>query len=101
MSIRGGCFGKIVLAPILMAFILLGLVFEGTGHSEVDVPGPILLGEQPRGIAIHTARNRAVVTNEKSNTVSIVDLSTQTVLSVVPVGNGPKGVAIDRERISP
>ena len=95
MSIQDQSCRNILPVFMLMAFMLLGLVFKGPCQAEVDVPGPILLGEQPRGIAIHNATNRAVVTNEKSNTVSIVDLSTQTVLSVVPVGNGPKGVAID------
>jgi YVTN family beta-propeller protein len=97
MSIRRNFRGRKLTALILITVGFLWLVFNGPVYSDVDIPGPVLLGEKPRGIAINTATNRAVVTNEKSNTVSIVDLGTQTVLSVVPVGTGPRGVAIDRD----
>ena len=97
MLIRGGFFGKIVAVAILTAVIFSALVLEGTGHSEDEIPGPILLGENPRGIAINTATNRAVVTNESSHSVSIVDLAMRAVLSVVPVGKAPRGVTIDRD----
>ena len=97
MSIRGRFFGKIVAVSILTAVIFSAWVFEGTVHSEGEIPGPILLGENPRGIAINTATNRAVVTNEGSHSVSVVDLATRAVLGVVPVGKAPRGVAIDRD----
>ena len=44
MSNRRGFFGKIVAVAILTAVIFSALVFEGTGHSEGEIPGPILLG---------------------------------------------------------
>jgi YVTN family beta-propeller protein len=55
------------------------------------------LQSNPRGIAIIPLTNQAVATNEKSNTVAIIDLHTQKVLSEVHVGKGPKGIALDSE----
>ena len=95
MSILGRfCRGKLTLL-ILATVGWLGLAFAGAGHTEVDLPGSILLGKDPGGIAIDAITNRAVVANEGSNTVSIVDLGARAVLSVVPVGTAPRGVAID------
>ncbi len=36
----------------------------------------------------------AYVSNLGSNTVSVIDTATNTVVATVPVGNGPSGVAI-------
>ena len=44
MSIQDQSCRNMLPVFIIMAFILLGLVFEGTGHSEGEIPGPILLG---------------------------------------------------------
>ncbi len=98
MSIQNQSFRTILYWLMLVTIVLFGLVFKSAADAEVALPGPILLGEQPRGIAINAGTNQAVVTNEKSNTVSIVDLGTQTVLSVIPVGTAPKGVAVDRNK---
>lgn len=41
------------------------------------------------------AQDRAYVTNMSESTLSVVDLSTQSVIAVVPVGDFPQGVAIN------
>jgi YVTN family beta-propeller protein len=38
------------------------------------------------------------VTNGSDNTVSVIDIASNTVVAVIPVGNGPIGVAVSRMR---
>jgi YVTN family beta-propeller protein len=80
----------------LIVFSFKGFVYSKTDTgdtSESDIP----VESNPRGIAINNETNIAVVANEKSDSVSIVDLNTQTVLSTVSVGKSPIGVAIDKD----
>jgi YVTN family beta-propeller protein len=46
------------------------------------------------GTATAQAQTRAYVTNENSNTVSVIDIATNTVVATIPVGEVPIGVAI-------
>src|SRR5438128_5291975 len=46
------------------------------------------------GTATAQAQTRAYVTNESSNTVSVIDTATNTVVATIPVGPVPVGVAI-------
>ncbi|MBI3378080.1 MAG: hypothetical protein HY035_06750 [Nitrospirae bacterium] len=80
---------------ILSAFSLIVFSLKDSVHSTTDTSG-IALENNPYGIAINPNTDIAVVANEKSDSVSIVDLNTQTVLSTIPVGKAPRGVAIDR-----
>src|SRR5262249_20836282 len=52
------------------------------------------VGTLPASVAINSVTNEAVVTNRGGNTVSIIDLKTNTVVSTVKVGQAPRGVAI-------
>ncbi|MBI5213916.1 MAG: carboxypeptidase regulatory-like domain-containing protein, partial [Nitrospirae bacterium] len=83
---------KIFIAAILLLFFIF---FKGSVYSKTDTIG-IPVESNPRGIAINPATNQAVVANEMSGSVSITDLNTQAVISVVTVGKMPRGVAIDR-----
>jgi YVTN family beta-propeller protein len=56
----------------------------------------ISLQTNPICVAINPDTNQAVVVNEKSDSVSVVDLDTQMVLTI-PTGRAPSGVAIDSE----
>ncbi len=78
----------------LFALCLIFFSFKDRVYSKTDTSG-ISLESNPRGIAINPITDIAVVSNEKADSVSIVDLNTQTVLSTIPVGKEPKGVAID------
>ena len=84
--------GIIVIILILLNILLLC----NPGFSKTDTPG-IPLESNPRGIAINPLADIAVVANEKSDSVSIVDINAQAVLTTIPVGKAPRGVAIDRE----
>ncbi len=64
-------------------------------HSTTDTSG-ISLESNPRGIAINPVTDTAIASNEKSDSVSVINLSTQTVIASIPVGKEPRGVAIDR-----
>jgi DNA-binding beta-propeller fold protein YncE len=63
----------------------------------------ISVGHSPSAIAIDPALNLAVVANSADNTVSIINLATNTPVpgSPVAVGTNPAGVAIDYELAAP
>jgi len=54
----------------------------------------IPVGAGPFGVAITPDGTRAYVTNDSSNTVSVVDISNNSVFATIPVGGSPIGVAI-------
>jgi len=60
-------------------------------------PTNLAVGTQPVAVAINTATGTAIVVNRGANTISLVNLSAQTVTSL-PVGNTPTGVAVDSDR---
>ena len=83
------------------AIFIFGLLFlsfvivNNRGFSTTITPN-IPLESNPRGIAINQLIDIASVVNEKSDSVSIVDLNTQAVLSIISVGKSPIAVAIDK-----
>lgn len=80
----------------LFGFLLFCfLIIKNPGFSKTDSSG-LPLDSNPRGITINPITNIAVIANDKSNLVSIVDLKNQTVLSTIPVGRVPSGIAIDK-----
>ncbi|OGW46268.1 MAG: hypothetical protein A2Y66_04930 [Nitrospirae bacterium RBG_13_41_22] len=83
---------RIFIFAFLLSFLL---IIKNPGFSKIDISG-LPLDSNPRGITINPITNIAVITNDKSNLVSIVDLKTQTLLSTIPVGRVPRGVAIDK-----
>ncbi|OGW38146.1 MAG: hypothetical protein A2Y97_01475 [Nitrospirae bacterium RBG_13_39_12] len=80
---------------LFLTIILLVLSFKNLLHSETDTTD-IPLESNPYGIAINPVNNIAVVANEKSDSISVIDLNNNTVLSTINVGKAPRGVAIDR-----
>jgi len=75
--------------------LFCSLIMKNPSFSKNGIPG-LPLDSNPRGITINPITNIAVIVNDKSNLVSIVDLKTQTLLSTIPVGRVPRGVAIDK-----
>jgi len=80
----------------LAIFLSAGFILERHLQSGTEDTG-ILLESNPSGIAVNPQANTVVVANEKSDSVSVIDLHAETVLASVPVGRAPKGVAIDQE----
>jgi YVTN family beta-propeller protein len=81
---------------LLVICLSIGFIFNDRCQSEADET-VISLESNPSGIAINPDTNTAVITNKKSDSVSIVDLHNKTVLCSKYIGGGPRGVAIDRE----
>jgi YVTN family beta-propeller protein len=48
------------------------------------------------GVAVAPNGGRVYVTNEASNTVSVINTATNAVVATIGVGPGPVGVALDR-----
>jgi YVTN family beta-propeller protein len=60
-----------------------------TGTNTVIGP-PILVGNNPVGVAVKPDGSKVYVANALSNTVSVIDTGTNTVIgSPIPVGNAP------------
>ncbi len=89
-SFRCVFFALIFLTLSLIIFSLKTSVYSTTDTSGIPVES------NPRGIAINPNTDIAVIANEKSDSVSIVNLNTQAIISAIPVGKAPRGVAIDR-----
>lgn len=56
--------------------------------------GPVALGLAYLLFAGEAAAQTAYVSNNSSNTVSVLDTATNTVVAAVPVGSRPHGVAV-------
>ena len=51
--------------------------------------------DSPWGVAVDATTGTVYVTNEDSNTVSVIKEATDQVAATIPVGDGPQGVAVD------
>jgi YVTN family beta-propeller protein len=79
----------------------LGMVVaQGPGELDLFDPdaytstGTVKVGDMPHWIAATTDNHFAYVTNEKSNDVSIVDLTASAVAATIPVGNAPRKIVM-------
>jgi YVTN family beta-propeller protein len=54
----------------------------------------ITVGLAPFGVAVTPDGKHAYVTNFNSNTVSVIDTASETVVATVAVGTAPFGVAV-------
>jgi len=73
----------------------INLAVTPTSGIGTAAGAPIAVGVGPASVAIDTSTGIAVVGNSGGNTVSLIDLSTDIVVSTVSVGNSPTGVAVD------
>jgi YVTN family beta-propeller protein len=69
--------------------------------ASLAAGAPITVGSTPSAIAIDQADGLAVVANTASNSVSIINIASNTVTQTVAVGNQPTGVAVDDGLLSP
>ena len=83
---------------IFLLFLSVGLVFSSKGDVYPTTgSSAVSLESNPRGIAINPSTDIAVITNETADSVSIVNLNSETISATIAVGNAPKGVAINRD----
>ena len=65
-------------------------------HSCAPTPlGVVAVGNTPRGIAVDSARRRVYVANFGSNSVSVIDSQTNTVIKTIPGVAAANGIAYD------
>ncbi|WP_449602705.1 Ig-like domain-containing protein [Paenibacillus sp. Marseille-Q9583] len=57
----------------------------------------IKVGNQPNSAAINPNKTQVLVTNRQDGTVSVIDPSTDTVISTIAVGSSPHGVAFNSD----
>src|SRR5207248_9901271 len=76
------------------------VVAQGPGELDLFDPdahtstGTVKVGDMPHWIAASSDNHFAYVTNEKSNDVSMVDLTTSTLAATIPVGNAPRKIVM-------
>lgn len=76
------------------------VVAQGPGEVDfIDTQSNVAFfnlptGQMPHWIAIDSRGTTALVTNEGSNTVSVIDLNKFTVTATIPVGNGPRKLVV-------
>jgi YVTN family beta-propeller protein len=61
------------------------------GGATATIP----VGQNPYGIAADTATHTVYVSNQNSNTVSVISEATDKVTDTINVGAGPQGLAVD------
>jgi YVTN family beta-propeller protein len=85
--------GTLLVMVTVETLSLVGRVdIYGTdGHTH---RGPVQVGQQSLAMAITPDSTLALVSNTQSNTVSVVDLASATVVRTIPVGGSPNGIAI-------
>jgi YVTN family beta-propeller protein len=70
-------------------------VCRTAGHTPPCVVKVLTVGALPGGVAVNPAGTFAYVANKDSNSISVIDVATNTVVSPnVPVGPEPWGVAV-------
>ena len=84
---------RLVLACLILAMLSVGLV-SGPAQA-VSLTATIPVGDLPKGVAVNAAGTFAYVANSTSGTVSVIDLSNNTVTSTIQVGRAPNAVAVN------
>ena len=76
--------------------ILCGLLGLGSASAQVLL-GTINVGHGPSAVGVNPVTNRVYVTNaiNETDTVSVIDATTDTVIATVRVGSDPIGVAVN------
>jgi YVTN family beta-propeller protein len=73
----------------------VNLAIEPLKGAIASLPTTVGVGKQPSAVAINTATGTGVVANTGDNTISLINLSSNTVTQTIAVGNKPTGVAVD------
>jgi YVTN family beta-propeller protein len=68
---------------------------SSAAEPSFPIKATIQVGDSPQGIAVNPNTNRIYVTNYSSNSVSVIDGDTNTVIDTIAVGNAPQGIAVN------
>ena len=82
------------IKSISLIFLVLTFLFPSTSQAD-EVVATISTSGSQSDIAINPAGTFAYVTNFSLDTVSVVNLSTNTITTTISVGDGPNNVAIN------
>jgi YVTN family beta-propeller protein len=69
-------------------------VLNLSSSTNPTVAHTVAVGSHPYGIALVPSLGEALVTNSGDGTVSVLDTSTNSVLTTIPVGATPDGIAV-------
>ena len=89
-TLRVGC----VLLVLFFLFCALALLPQPVRADSVVATTYLPLGSYPVSVAVSPNGAYAYVTNEGSNSVSVINTATNTVTATIPVGTEPYGVAV-------
>ncbi|MGB9930086.1 MAG: DUF7507 domain-containing protein, partial [Methanosarcina sp.] len=73
---------------------IITYTYNVTNSGNVNIVGPINITDNRTGILQINNSKYAYITNEAGNTISVIDIPTNTVVATIPVGTGPVGVAV-------
>ena len=87
---------RVVVALVLSVFVGVTAIAQATPAwaAQYDVTATITVGSKPRGVAVSPDGTTAYVANSFSNTVSVINTTTNTVTTTITVGTRPRGVAV-------
>jgi YVTN family beta-propeller protein len=102
---RAGAWWYALLVLVVGSVALAGPPAVGTVTLPRMVGAPIPVGEDPADVAVSPDGRRVYVANNGSNTVSVIDTTSNTVAGEptkagegpIPVGLAPEGVAVSPE----
>ena len=81
------------LSALVIGGLLAAIAFPALPVEAAAVPIPV--GNTPDGVAYDAANGNVYVSNYVSQSVSVIDGSTDTVTATITVGQYPMGVAVD------
>lgn len=94
--------GRSALIALAMASLICSVVVAGpqraaaaTGPYAVQASIPV--GGEPSSIAVDASTGEVYVSNSADGDVSVIDESTNTVLTTIDVGGDPAGIAVDED----
>lgn len=74
---------------------VLGSVTLTGAHLNPIVVNNISVGQSPQGVGVNAVTNRVYVASGDTDTVSVIDGTTEGVIATIDVGNQPVGVAVN------
>jgi YVTN family beta-propeller protein len=89
---------RMIAGLLLLAGAPLAVSLADAPGASAQTPTSVTVGAYPWGVAVNYSTGYVYVTNEDSNTVSVIDEHSQpapSVVATIPVGLEPQGVAVD------